>query len=154
MAARLLGHLASRGQTLATCESLTGGGCGALLTEVPGASRAYLGGLITYASRLKHELAGVDAGLIEREGVVNRASAEAMAIGARAATGADWALACTGVAGPDPQDGHPVGTVWVAVASADGVRARELRLGGDRERIRQQTVTAMLGLLDESMSGE
>lgn len=150
-AAEVLALLRRRGQTLATAESLTGGMIGALVTGVPGSSAAYLGGLVTYATRLKGDLAGVPAAVLERRGPVAGETAEAMARGTAARCGADWGLAVTGVAGPEPQDGHPVGQVFVAVAGRDQDRVvvRELRLDGNRAAIRAQTAEAALRLLAE-----
>ncbi len=146
--------LRERAQTVATAESLTGGLVGAVLTDVPGASAVYRGGLIVYATELKAVLAGVADRTLAADGPVAASTATELARGAAAVCGADWGLATTGVAGPDPQDGHPVGQVFVAVAGpvsgADRpVRVRELRLAGDRSAIRTQTVEAVLGLLLE-----
>ncbi len=116
VAALVLAELDRRGQTLATAESLTGGLLGATLTAVPGASRSYLGGVISYATRLKSELAGVDEATLADVGPVASRTAEEMAVGVARRCRADWGIATTGVAGPDPQDGHPVGQVFVAVA--------------------------------------
>ncbi|MEL4505701.1 CinA family protein [Luteococcus sp. H138] len=150
-ATELIADLAARGLTLGTCESLTGGQVAQSLTAVPGASAVVRGGLVTYASDLKASLAGVDADWIAQHGVINRTTAEQMAIGARRALGVDLALSCTGVAGPDPQDGEFPGTVWIAVCGPrpDQVTSRLLRLTGDRQAIRTQTVGALLALLAE-----
>ena len=142
---RLVRALAERGLTLATAESLTGGGLTAELTRVPGASAVVLGGAVVYATELKHTLLGVDSDLLEREGPVHPEVARQLADGARArlAVGghaADLGVSTTGVAGPDPQGGRAVGTVYVGIASQSGVRAVELRLSGDRQSIRAQTV--------------
>src|SRR5659263_318210 len=115
----LLDLLAESEWRLATRESVTGGGLGAAITAVPGASRVYRGGLITYASDLKVTLAGVDADLAAAKGVVNEDVARQMALGVRAVCSSDVGIATTGVAGPDPQEGQRVGTVWLAVASGD-----------------------------------
>lgn len=149
-ARRLVARLAAAGTTLGTCESLTGGGIAAELTSVPGASAVVRGALVTYASDLKVSLAGVDADRVARQGVVDEDTAREMAAGARGVLGADWVLACTGVAGPDPQDGQPVGTVHLALATPDGVVARRLSLCGDRAAIRRQTVEAALALALET----
>jgi nicotinamide-nucleotide amidase len=143
---RTVRALADRGLTLATAESLTGGGLTAELTRVPGASAVVLGGAVVYATELKHSLLGVDSALLEREGPVHPEVARQLAVGARGrlAVGgraADLGVSTTGVAGPDPQGGRSVGTVFIGVASSSGVRAVELRLGGDRQSIRAQTVT-------------
>ena len=129
--------LAVRGQTLATAESLTGGLVGAAITSVPGASAVYLGGVISYATPMKTVLAGVSPDVLAAHGPVAGATAIAMAAGVRERTGADWALATTGVAGPDPQDGHAPG-----LASS-----RHLHLSGGRDAIRAAAVAAALELL-------
>lgn len=143
---RTVRALADRGLTLATAESLTGGGLTAELTRVPGASAVVLGGAVVYATELKHSLLGVDSALLEREGPVHPEVARQLAVGARerlavGGRAADLGVSTTGVAGPDPQGGRSVGTVFIGIASSSGVRAVELRLGGDRQSIRAQTVT-------------
>lgn len=150
LCAELVAELGRRGLTLGTCESLTGGGLAAALTSVPGASRVFRGGLVTYASDLKSSLVGVDATLVAREGVINEATARQMADGASRALGVDVALSCTGVAGPDPQDGQPPGVVWAGLRMPDGrVLTERLDLTGDRATIRQSTVLACLRLARE-----
>jgi PncC family amidohydrolase len=139
LAARLVALLGSRGSTLATAESLTGGGLGALVTDVPGSSAVYVGGVVSYATRVKVELLGVPPSVVGTAGVVSEECARAMARGVRALLGADVGVATTGVAGPDPQEGKPVGTVFVAVADAAGEHVDELRLGGGRREIRSAT---------------
>lgn len=143
----VLGALAGRGETLASAESLTGGLLAARLTDVPGASRSFVGGVVSYATRVKVALLDVPEDVVERHGVVSQECATAMAQGVRTRLGATWALATTGVAGPDEQDGHPVGTVWIAVAGPSGVTARLLALSGDRLAIRQATCEAVLSVL-------
>ncbi|MFE5899705.1 CinA family protein [Streptomyces sp. NPDC056488] len=123
-AAGVLALLAERGQTLAVAESLTGGLVAAELTGVPGASASFRGSVTAYATALKHELLGVDAALLAERGAVDPEVASQMAAGVRARLGADWGIATTGVAGPEPQDGQPVGTVYVAVAGPAGETAR------------------------------
>ena len=140
--------LSALGQTFATAESLTGGLVAATIVDVPGSSVVFRGGLVVYATDLKHSLAGVDAGLLDREGPVNADVAIALARGARDRCGADWGVATTGVAGPAPQDGVPVGTVFVAVAGPSGTESvQELALTGDRPAIRGATVSAAFALL-------
>ncbi len=146
-AARVLEVLAERAETLATAESLTGGMLASGLTDVPGASRSFVGGVVSYATRTKVEVLGVPSGLVEAHGVVSRACAEAMATGVRDRLGATWGLATTGVAGPDTQDGHPVGTVWVAAAGPSTVEARLLALRGDRTAIREGACAEVLSLI-------
>lgn len=147
-AAGALEMLAGRGQSLAVAESLTGGLVAGALTAVPGASRVVRGSVTAYATEVKREVLGVDGALLAARGAVDGEVARQMASGARRVLGADWGLATTGVAGPDPQDGHPVGTVFVAVQGPDGAGAvRRLSLAGDRDRIRQDTIRAVLALL-------
>jgi nicotinamide-nucleotide amidase len=139
--------LIARGETIATAESLTGGLVAAALTGVPGSSAAVRGGIVSYATDVKASLLGVPADLLERHGAVHGAVAEAMAQGARDRLGATVGVATTGVAGPDPAEGKPVGMVFVAAAGPGGVAGRELALSGDREAIRAATVESVLGLL-------
>lgn len=154
-AARLIGLLRAGGWTLATCESLTGGGIGATLTSVPGASTVFRGGLITYASDLKASLAGVNADFIAEHGVINGRTAQEMAIGAASSCRADIGLSCTGVAGPDGEDGEAPGTVWLGLALPTGwddrIRGRLLRLHGERGQIRAQTISSALAWLSECL---
>lgn len=152
-AAAALAVLTEGSLTLATAESLTGGLIGELLTSVPGASAGYLGGVISYATRLKHTLAGVPTDTLDALGPVAERTAAAMAAGVAERCGADWGLAVTGVAGPEPQDGHPVGQVFVGLARpVTGWSAvRELRLSGDRDAIRWQTAVTALALLTEAV---
>lgn len=146
-------RLTERGQTLAVAESLTGGLVGATLTAVPGASGSFRGGLVVYATDLKHLLADVPEGLLASEGPVSRQTAEAMAAGVRRRLTADWGLALTGVAGPTPQDEQPVGTVHIALAgprpTPDAVRS--MVLDGDRPAIRDAAVAAALQLVLDSV---
>ena len=146
LTAAAVGFLVQNGLTVATAESLTGGGLACELTSVPGASAAVLGGAVVYATELKHTLIGVDADLLAAEGPVHPEVARQLAarVRDRLAVGgrpADLGLATTGVAGPDPQDGRAVGTVYLGVSSAAGTRSVELVLRGDRAAIREQTIT-------------
>ena len=153
LAAGILAELSRRGQTLASAESLTGGMVGALLTDIPGASDCYLGGVISYATRLKATLAGVARATLAELGPVAERTASEMARGVAERCQADWGLATTGVAGPEAQDGHPVGQVFVAVShqASDLLHVRELSLRGDRAVIREQTAVAALGLLADAL---
>jgi nicotinamide-nucleotide amidase len=145
-ATALLEALVDRGETLAVAESLTGGLLAATLVDVPGASRAFRGGLIVYATDLKATLAGVPEDLLDRWGPVHAEVAEALAEGARVRCLADWGLSTTGVAGPDPQNGIAPGTAFVAVAGPRSA-VRALKLAGSRAAIRAGTVSAALALL-------
>src|SRR5690348_5316342 len=155
MAADVLRLLIVRGETLAVAESLTGGLVAAEITRAPGASKAFRGSVTAYATELKHQVLGVDAALLEAHGAVNPQVAAQMAAGVRKFLGADWGVATTGVAGPEPQDGQPVGTVFVAVdgpfgadsGSAAGGKVEALRLNGDRAEIRRESVRSVLALL-------
>ncbi|MET9804086.1 CinA family protein [Streptomyces sp. NPDC006368] len=157
-AARALALLAERDQTVAVAESLTGGLVAAELTSVPGASRSFRGSVTAYATALKHELLGVDETLLAERGAVDPDVALQMAAGVRTRLGAGWGVATTGVAGPDPQDGQPVGTVFVAVCGpVDGALAAgkvlALRLNGDRAEIRRESARSVLELLADQLSG-
>ncbi|EPD65762.1 MULTISPECIES: CinA family protein [Streptomyces] len=161
-AADVVRLLTVRGETLAVAESLTGGLVAADITAVPGASKAFRGSVTAYATELKHELLGVDAALLAQRGAVDPQVAAQMAAGVRKALGADWGLATTGVAGPEPQDGRPVGTVFVAVDgpftgdpdSAGGGKVEALRLNGDRAEIRMESVRSVLALLWQELASE
>jgi len=145
-AAMVLSRMVDEGRTIATAESLTGGGLGAALTAVPGSSRAYVGGVVSYATRVKVELLHVPADLVEQHGVISPQCARAMAQGVRRLLGADVGVATTGVAGPDRQEDQPPGRVFVAVADQDGEEVTELQLEGGRAAIRDSTVRAALDL--------
>ncbi|MEU7101618.1 CinA family protein [Streptomyces longwoodensis] len=158
-AADVVGLLTVRGQSLAVAESLTGGLVAAEITSVPGASKAFRGSVTAYATELKHAVLGVDADLLAARGAVDPQVAQQMAAGVRAALGADWGIATTGVAGPEPQDGQPVGTVFVAVygpgaGSAPGGKVEALRLNGDRAEIRRESVRSVLALLLRELADE
>ncbi|MGV9627796.1 CinA family protein [Streptomyces sp. NPDC003487] len=161
-AADVVRLLTVRGETLAVAESLTGGLVAAEITAVPGASKAFRGSVTAYATALKQELLGVDATLLAERGAVDVQVAAQMAAGVRKALGADWGIATTGVAGPEPQDGQPVGTVFVAVdgpvgadsGSAAGGKVEPLRLNGDRAEIRRESVRSVLVLLLKELAGE
>jgi PncC family amidohydrolase len=150
----LLGELRRRGATLATAESLTGGRLAARITTVPGASRTFLGGVVAYASDAKQHLLGVPAELVARHGVVSAECARAMAEGARAALGATWAVSTTGVAGPDEQEGKPVGTVFVGVAGPAGTTVVALELVGDRDAVQERTCREAVSALGTRLHGE
>jgi nicotinamide-nucleotide amidase len=153
LAESVLAELGRRGETLASAESLTGGMVGQLLTDVSGASASYVGGVISYATRLKTTLAGVESATLAELGPVAERTAAEMARGVAARCSADWGIATTGVAGPEAQAGHPVGQVFVAVShQTDGlIRVKELSLHGERAAIRQQAAVATLTLLAHAL---
>jgi len=141
---------ALEGKTFATAESCTGGGIGAALTGIPGSSRVYKGGIISYTNEVKNALLGVAAGVLEREGAVSAAVAEAMAVGARKALCADVAVSVTGLAGPDGDDrGNAVGTVFIGYADEARVISRKFLFSGTREEIRRAAGEAALYLVLE-----
>jgi nicotinamide-nucleotide amidase len=143
----VLAALVAAGATVAVAESLTGGLLAAALTGPAGASAAVRGGLVVYATDLKARLAGVPAPLLDAQGPVSPDVAAALAAGARDRLSATYGLSTTGVAGPDPQGGAPVGTVYVGLAGPGGGTVRRLSLTGDRASIRAATVAAALELL-------
>jgi nicotinamide-nucleotide amidase len=154
LAAQLHALLLARGETVATAESLTGGLMGAALTDTPGASSTYRGGLIVYATDLKATLAGVSDALLADRGAVDPGVAAALAVGARDRLGATWGLGLTGVAGPDPQDGQPVGTLHIGVAGPSGDPVvTSVTVTGDRAAIRRAAVETALTVLQQRVAG-
>lgn len=147
--ARLVARLTEGRETLACAESLTAGLVAATVADTPGASAVLLGGVVAYAAEVKTALLDVPAELIDRVGTVDPDVAVAMAEGVRRRLGATWGLSTTGVAGPGPSEGKPVGTVHVAVAGPSGTVTRALQLNGTRAQIRAASVAAVLGLADE-----
>lgn len=152
-AAAVVHALVDRRETLAVAESLTGGLVASTIVEIPGVSSVFRGGLVVYATDLKHELAGVPEDLLAERGPVDPDVALALAEGARGRCGADWGLATTGVAGPEPQGGQPVGSVYVAVAGPGGSTVRHLQLDGPRAAVRTASVTGALSLLIDQLRG-
>jgi nicotinamide-nucleotide amidase len=147
--APVVARLLERGLTIAVAESLTGGMLVAELIATPGASATVLGGIVAYDTRLKHTLLGVDADLLAERGAVDATVAEQMADRVRRACAvdgrpADVGISTTGVAGPAPQDGQPVGTVFLGFALGERVFSMRLELEGDREEIRRATVSESL----------
>jgi nicotinamide-nucleotide amidase len=147
LAGQVIALLRDAGQTVAAAESLTGGLVVAALTTVPGASYAVRGGIVAYATELKAALLGVDQVMLHVHGAVYPAVAAAMADGARQRLHATFGVGTTGVAGPDPQDGQPVGTVHIAISADGDTVVRTLALDGDRDQIRRLTVEQSLALL-------
>jgi nicotinamide-nucleotide amidase len=145
---QLLERFAAVGATVATAESLTGGLVVAALVQFPGASRVVRGGVVAYATEVKHSVLGVPEELLADRGPVDADVAAAMAEAARDRFGATYGVATTGVAGPDPQGGVAVGRVHVAVATPNSVTVESLDLTGDRDAIRSQAAAVALILLD------
>lgn len=145
--------LLAQGKTLATAESCTGGLAGAALTRLPGSSAWFLGGVIAYSNSLKTRLLGVAPGQLDAHGAVSAETARAMAAGARQHTGADLAVAITGIAGPGggtPE--KPVGLVYIAVAGREQTEVREHRFPGTRSAIRDAAVVAALQQVLDAVS--
>ena len=140
--------LTTIGKTLATAESCTGGLLGALLTDIPGASNVYLGGVVTYAYSAKEALLGVDAALLERDGAVCEAVARQMAEGVRQKLHADYGIGITGNAGPSADPKNPnVGEIFVACAEVSDTRCLRLELHGNRAENRMAACSAALHML-------
>ena len=152
LAPEVVARLIERGLTIAVAESLTGGQLVASLVDVPGASAAVVGGVVAYDTAIKNSVLGVSAPLLAANGAVDPEVARQMASGVRVALAvngrdADVGIATTGVAGPDPQDGKPVGTVYLGLAIADRVESHALTLHGSRSEIRTATVQHALATL-------
>jgi nicotinamide-nucleotide amidase len=150
--AEVVAMLIERGLTIAVAESLTGGQLVASLVDVPGASATVVGGVVAYSTAIKQSVLGVSADLLAENGAVDPEVARQMASGVRVALAvdgrpADVGLATTGVAGPDPQDGNPVGTVYLGLAIGDRVESVALSLGGTRREIQSATVQHALATL-------
>lgn len=152
-AAALVAALATRGRSLAVAESLTGGLVAVRVTDVPGASAVFRGGVVSYATPVKVDVLGVPAALVEEHGAVSAECALAMAAGVRRLLGADLGLSTTGVAGPDEAEGKPPG--WCFVAGTTGTRreVRHLRLPGDRGEVRSAAADAAL-VLGAELAGD
>ena len=137
-----------RGKKLVTAESLTGGGIGAALTSVSGASAVYKGGIISYTNEVKHKLLGVPMVMLDQYGAVSEPVAKAMAEGARKALEADIAVSVTGLAGPTGDEfGNPVGTVFIGYSDSSTTVVKHCLFSGDRETIRNRTIAEALQLI-------
>jgi nicotinamide-nucleotide amidase len=149
------GLLKAKGQTLAVAESCTGGGLGQMLTDIPGSSEYFMGGVISYANRVKVELLGVNADDLAAEGAVSEIVARQMALGVKSKLATDWGVSITGVAGPGGgTETKPVGLVYIGIASPDGsVDGIKYQLGSRRERelIRQMSASQALNLLRQRL---
>ncbi len=148
------GMLKERGQTLALAESCTGGYLSHLITRIPGSSAYYIGGVVSYANAVKMEELGIPSDMLELNGAVSQPVAERMAQGVRAALRSDWAIATTGIAGPDggtPE--KPVGTVWLAVAGPHGVVSKLGNFPGMRELVIERAAMSGLNLLRKQLLG-
>ena len=145
---RLVVTLKARGLTLAAAESCTGGLAAKRLTDVPGASAVFLGGVVSYTNGVKERVLHVPHETLEAYSAVSEQTARAMAEGVRALAGADLGLSVTGVAGPDRDDrGHAVGTVYLALSAGTGTQTRQLHLTGSRPAIRDRSADEMFRML-------
>ena len=141
-------YLADKSKTLATAESLTGGGIGAELTAVPGSSAVYKGGVISYTNEIKRNVLGVRAELLEKYGAVSPWVAGEMVSGVRKLLNADIAVSVTGLAGPSGDEfGHPVGTVFIGYEDRQRSVVQHYCFEGDRDSVRKQTIEAAMGLI-------
>lgn len=148
IAAEVLQLCRERGLTLAAAESCTGGLIAKELTDIPGASQVFLGGVVSYTNHVKEQVLHVPAALLDRCGAVSAPVARAMAEGVRRVTGSDLSVSVTGLAGPDGDDrGNPVGTVYVGLSWQGGSLVRHLTLGGDRARIRLLAASNALDII-------
>ena len=145
----VLDELGRRQLTLAVAESLTGGNVAAELTAIPGASTVFCGGVIAYSSAVKTDVLGVPEADVREFGQVSAAVAEALAIGVRDALDADIGVATTGVAGPSPLEGVPVGTVVVAASDGSTTLVREVTCTGNRAAITAAAVSEALRILSD-----
>lgn len=151
LAADAVAALSARGFTLATAEATTGGLIGHLLTEIPGSSRVFRGGVAPYANLLKRQI-GVPASVLEEHGAVSREAAEALATAVREWAGTDIGLAETGIAGPGSGGiDRPAGLFWIALADTNGVRSERFVFDGDRSANRQACAEGALRLLLEAL---
>jgi PncC family amidohydrolase len=154
MEGNIADQMHERRATLAVMESCTGGLLASTLTDVPGSSCYFLGGYVTYATQQKVDL-GVSAELLQDYGVVSPEVAKAMAEAARSRAGADYGIGITGVAGPDPEEGIPPGTVHVAVATPEGgAHSLSMTMNQGRQAVKRRAVTTALLLLRRALLGE
>lgn len=144
-------HLRSRGETVAVAESLTGGGVGHAITQTPGASEVFLGGIIAYTEEVKRNLLDVDAELIKEFSVVSEEVAIAMAHGVQKKFGTTWAIATTGVAGPGDYNDIREGTVWIAIVGPI-TQTLHLTLDSGREGVRQGAISSAIGTFSRILS--
>ncbi len=149
----VLEQLKAAGKTVAVAESCTGGFLGKTLTDIPGSSAAFLGGLIAYQNEAKTRLLGVSTDILASAGAVSPAVAEQMALSVRKAFSSDFGIGITGVAGPDTSEEKPAGLVYIGVSTGENRTVKEFHFAGNREMVRLQSVTAALNLLRKSISG-
>ncbi len=144
LATQVIDQLRKSGKTLSVAESLTGGGLGAALTEVPGSSEVFLGGITTYSDASKVKLLEIPKRLISKHTAVSEEVAKSMAESVRKIFKSDFAISTTGVAGPGKAYGKSAGSVWLAIATKKEVIAIELSIAGDRATVRKATIESAL----------
>ena len=150
-AALVIDLLRMNRQTLAVAESLTGGGLGAAITAIPGASDVFLGGVIAYSAGVKESLLKVGKAEIAQYGVVSEEVAIAMADGVRELLGSTWGIATTGVAGPGDADGLPAGTVWIAISGPIN-QSTQLEVEGEREVVQKASLSSAISAFARILS--
>lgn len=143
---QIISRLKERNETISTAESITAGGIANKLTSIPGASAVFVGGVVAYQNLIKINELKVSADLIAQKTPVSKEVVEAMASGAKEKFGTTWAIATTGVAGPDSLAGHQPGEVWIAIAGPVS-QSLQLNLTGGREEIRAKTISMALETL-------
>jgi nicotinamide-nucleotide amidase len=147
----IISHLKSRGETISVAESLTGGGVGHALTQIPGASEVFLGGVIAYTADVKVNILGVNRTTIEEHSVVSEEVANEMAAGAIKNLGTTWAIATTGIAGPGDYMGIREGTVWIAICGPI-CQTLHLTLDSGRDGVRQGAISSAIGTFARILS--
>ncbi|MEI7697581.1 MAG: CinA family protein [Actinomycetes bacterium] len=143
LAQQIVNTLRERSETLSTAESLTAGDLSSAIVTIAGASDVFVGGVTAYRDEIKISHLGVDPRLIAAHSSISEQVAVAMARGALKSFGTTWAISTTGVAGPNPLDGHPVGTVWVAIEGPIS-QSIELALSGERESVRNAATASAI----------
>lgn len=152
LAKRLVAEASLQGMTISFAESCTGGMIAASITDIPGASKVFLGSAVTYSNEAKTAVLGVDSGTIEKNGAVSSQCAGKMAEGARRIFGSDIALSVTGIAGPDGgSEEKPVGTVWFGISVKDATYTFKKNFSGERSDIRGSAAYEAIASLLERM---
>jgi nicotinamide-nucleotide amidase len=144
-------RLIERDETVAIAESLTAGGLGHALTQIPGASEVFLGGIIAYSTHAKENLLGVSEGAITKHSVVSEKVAQEMAQGVRAKFATTWGISTTGIAGPGDYQGIAAGTVWIAIVGPVP-ETLHLQLDGGREQVREGAISSAIGTFARILS--
>ena len=152
LAQDLVKQLKKREKTLATAESITGGGLASIITSIPGSSEVFLGGVVSYSAQSKTKFFGITSALLKKETAVSEKVAIAMAEAARKEFKSDFAISTTGVAGPGKAYGQKAGTVWIAIASKKESVSVALSLSGDREAVRNATIISALATFARILS--